>query len=74
MMLVVYMVIAGRDSGLPDGALQGFVTIGIVIMGIGTLLNGLTTRVSVGHLLVLIPSTMTMMVFISVATPLDWAR
>ncbi len=67
MMLVVYMVIAGRDIGLPDEALQGFVTMGIVIMGIGTLLNGLTTRVSAGHLLVLIPSTMTMLVFISVA-------
>ncbi len=67
MMLVVYMVIAGTDIGLSGGPLRGFVSLGVVIIGFGTLLNGLTTRVSAGHLLVFIPSTVTLMVFISVA-------
>ncbi len=70
MMLVVYLVIAGTDIGLTSGALRGFVTLGVLIMGLGTLLNGLTTRVSAGHLLVVIPGTMTMMVFIPVAKTL----
>ena len=67
MMLVVYMVIAGTDIGLVGGALRGFVSLGVVIMGFGTVLNGLATRVSAGHLLVLVPGTITLMVFISVA-------
>ena len=70
MMLVVYLVIAGTDIGLSAGALRGFVTLGVLIMGLSTLLNGLTTRVSAGHLLVIIPGTMTMMVFIPVAKTL----
>ncbi len=66
MMLVVYMVIAGTDVGLSGAPFRGFVTMGIVIMGIGTLLNGLATRISGGHLLVHIPSPITMIVFVAV--------
>jgi len=66
MMLVIYLVITGTDIGLSDGSLRGFICLGVMVMGIGTILNGLTTRVSAGHLLVFIPGTMTMMVFIPV--------
>jgi len=67
MMMVIYLVITGTDVGLAGGSLRGFICMGILVMGIGTILNGLTTRVSAGHLLVFIPGTMTMMVFIPVA-------
>ncbi|MBP7138464.1 MAG: hypothetical protein KBA37_05960, partial [Syntrophaceae bacterium] len=67
MMLVIYLVITGTDIGLAGESLRGFICMGILVMGIGTILNGLTTRVSAGHLIVFIPGTMTMMVFIPVA-------
>lgn len=67
MMLVVYMVITGTDIGLSQGPLRNFVALGVLVMGFGTILNGLTTRVSAGHLLVLMPGTINMMVFIPVA-------
>ncbi len=38
----------------------------ILVMGIGTLLNGLTTRCSAGHLLVVFPGPLIMAVFIAV--------
>ncbi|MCX5817076.1 MAG: purine/pyrimidine permease [Proteobacteria bacterium] len=66
LMLVVYLVIVGQDIGLAGGQLRGFISLGVVVMGIGTLLNSLTTRVSAGHLLVHIPSPITMTVFILV--------
>jgi len=66
LMLVVYLVIVSQDIGLEGVQRRGFVSMGIVVMGIGTLLNSLTTRISAGHLLVLIPSPVTMVVFIPV--------
>jgi hypothetical protein len=49
MMLVIYLVITGTDIGLSDGSLRGFICMGVVVMGFGTVLNGLNTRVSAGH-------------------------
>jgi xanthine/uracil permease len=66
--LVVYFVIVGTGIGLTESQLLNFVSIGIMIMGFGTLLNSLTTRVSAGHLIVQTPAPVIMMVFISVAS------
>lgn len=65
-LIAMMLVITGTDIGLSDGSLRGFIYMGVVVMGFGTVLNGLNTRVSAGHLLVFIPGTMTMMVFIPV--------
>jgi xanthine/uracil permease len=67
LMFVVYSVIAGEAIGLEASVLRDFVAIGILIMGIGTVLNGLTTRLSAGHLLVNIPDPLTIGLFIAIA-------
>ena len=67
MMLVIYMVITGIDIGLSQGALRNFVAWGVMILGIGTILNGLTTRFSAGHLIVLMPGTIVMLTYIHVS-------
>ena len=64
--LVIYLVISGKAMALPKEQLQNFVSLGIVVMALGTLLNSLTTRLSAGHLIVQVPAVMTMAVFISV--------
>jgi xanthine/uracil permease len=70
LMFVVYSIVAGQAIGLEGDALRDFVAIGILIMGLGTILNGLTTRVSAGHLLITVPDSVTWGVFIIVATQL----
>jgi xanthine/uracil permease len=66
LMLVVYLVIVGQEMGLANGQLRGLLSLGIVVMGIGTLLNSLTNRVGAGHVLVHIPSPIAMTVLIPV--------
>jgi len=68
LMLVIYTVIIGTEIGLSQGQLQGFVAIEIVVMGLVTLLQSLTTPISSGHLIVHIPSIVSMGAFISAAT------
>ena len=68
LMFVVYSVIAGEAIGLEAATLRDFVAIGILIMGLGTMLNGLTTRFSAGHLLVNIPDPLTVGLFIAIAS------
>jgi len=68
LMLVIYTVIIGTEIGLSQGQLQGFVAVEIVVMGLVTLLQSLTTRISSGHLIVHIPSIVSMGAFISAAT------
>lgn len=68
LMFVIYSVITAEAIGLEAAALRDFVAIGILIMGLGTLLNGLTTRMSAGHLLVYIPTPLTMGAFIATTT------
>ena len=68
LMLVVYMVIAGRAIGLDDASLHGFVALEIVVMGAATVLQSLKTRFSSGHLIVHIPSTIGMASFVVAAT------
>ena len=66
--LVIYLVIAGKAMALSEEALQNFISLGIVVMALGTLLNCLTTRMSAGHLIVQVPAVLTMAVFIAVVT------
>ena len=66
LMLLVYDVIAGQEIGLEGDRLREF-AMGILVMGFGTLLNGLTSRFSAGHLLVVYPGPLIMAVFIGVA-------
>jgi xanthine/uracil permease len=54
--LVVFTVIVGKQVGLSDAELRGFVALEIVCMGLATLLQGLPTRFSSGHLIVHNPS------------------
>ncbi|MGB4336524.1 MAG: hypothetical protein WBJ41_16945 [Chromatiaceae bacterium] len=65
-MLLVYDVIAGQEIGLEGDRLREF-AMGILVMGFGTLLNGLASRFSAGHLLVIYPGPLIMAVFIGVA-------
>jgi xanthine/uracil permease len=65
---VVYVVIAGREVGLSDAELRGFVSLGIVVLGIATLIQSLPTRFGAGHLVVHSPNIIGMGVFIAVAT------
>lgn len=67
LMFVVYSLITAEAIGLEGAALRDFVAIGILVMGLGTALNGLTTRMSAGHLLVYVPDPLTMGVFIATA-------
>ena len=64
--LVIYLVIAGKAMALSEEALQNFISLDIVVMALGTLLNCLTTRMSAGHLIVQVPAVLTMAVFIAV--------
>jgi xanthine/uracil permease len=68
LMLVIYTVIVGQSLEIGEDRLRGFVSLEIVIMGLVTLLQSLTTRLSAGHLVVHIPSTLSMAGFIAVAS------
>ncbi len=65
--MVVYTVIIGKEIGLTDAALRGFVALEIVVMGLTTLLQSLPTRFGSGHLIVHTPSVISMAAFIAVA-------
>jgi xanthine/uracil permease len=68
LMLVIYTVIVGKALEIPEAQLRGFVSLEIVVMGLITLLQSMATRLSAGHLVVHIPSTMSMAGFITVAS------
>lgn len=65
---VVYTVLAGREIGLSDAELRGFVSLEIVVLGIATIIQSLPTRFGSGHLVVHTPNIISMGVFIAVAT------
>jgi len=65
---VVYTVIAGREVGLSDAELRGFISLEIVVLGIATVIQSLPTRFGSGHLVVHTPNIIGMGVFIAVAT------
>jgi xanthine/uracil permease len=65
-MLTIYTVVAGQGIGLEGAILADFVALSILVMGAGTLLHALTTRVSAGHLLVVLPGPLIMAIFIAV--------
>jgi xanthine permease XanP len=66
--VVVYSVIAGREVGLSDAELRGFVSLEIVVLGVATFIQSLPTRFGSGHLVVHSPNIIGMGVFIAVAT------
>ena len=66
LMLVIYTVIVGREVGLSEGQLRGFVSVEIIAAGIATLLQGTKTRFGSGHLIVHNPSPIGMAGFIAV--------
>jgi xanthine/uracil permease len=66
LMFMIYAVIGGQALGLEPAPLCDFMALGILVMGIGTVLNGLTTRLSPGQLLVKIPDPIPLTVFIVV--------
>lgn len=66
MMFSVYTVIAGKAVGLSAEELSGFVALSIVVAGAVTLIQGLTTRFSSGHLVVHIPSPLSIAAFVAV--------
>jgi len=63
---LVYSLLAGQALGLEGRELRDFLALGILVMGFGTLINGLTTPLSAGHLLVRIPAPTILAVFIVV--------
>ena len=68
LMLVIYTVIIGQALEIDGEQLRGFVSLEIIVMGLVTLVQSLTTRLSAGHLVVHIPSTLSMAGFIAVAS------
>lgn len=65
--MLVYTVVIGKQIGLTDASLRGFVALEIVVMGLVTLLQSLPTRFGSGHLIVHTPSVISMAAFIAVA-------
>jgi xanthine/uracil permease len=65
--MLVYTVVIGKQIGLTDTELRGFVALEIVVMGLVTLLQSLPTRFGSGHLIVHTPSVISMAAFIAVA-------
>lgn len=68
LMAVVYAVLVGEALNLKEAELTGFLSLEIAVMGIATLMQSLTTRFSSGHLIAHVPSTVSFVVFITVAT------
>lgn len=67
LMGMVIVVITGREIGLNEAELRGFVSMTIVVLGIGTLLQGLKTRFSSGHLVTHTPSLVSAGTFAAVS-------
>jgi len=66
LMLLIYSVIAGQTMGLAGAQLRDFLALGMLVIGFGTVLNGLTTRFSAGHLLVNLQGPLSITIFITV--------
>jgi anti-anti-sigma factor len=58
LMMTVPLVIVGREIGFTGNQLRSFVSLAIVVIGIGTLLQSLKTRFSSGHLMIHAPNLM----------------
>jgi xanthine/uracil permease len=66
LMVIIYVVITGKAIGLSNTELQGFVSLEIIVLGIATLIQGLTTPISSGHLIVHTPSIVSIGTFVAV--------
>lgn len=65
--LVVFTVILGKEVGLSEQELMGFVALEIVCMGLATFLQSIPTRFSSGHLIVHNPSVISIGAMAAVA-------
>lgn len=68
LMMVVFTVICGQESGLSDNEIRGFVTLEIVLISLLTFLQSAPTRFSSGHLIVHTPNVVTIASFAAAAT------
>ena len=66
LMVCIYVVIVGEKLGLSDAQIRGLLSLQIVVLGVTTLIQGLHTRISSGHLLVHTPSIISSSVFVAV--------
>ena len=67
LMVIVYVVIAGRELALSDAELRSFVSLEIIVLGAVTMLQGFQTRFSSGHLVIHTPSIVSAGTFVAVA-------
>ncbi|MGB0846124.1 MAG: uracil-xanthine permease family protein [Thiolinea sp.] len=68
LMMVVFTVICGQESGLSDNEIRGFVALEIVLIGLLTFFQAAPTRFSSGHLIVHTPNVVTIASFAAAAT------
>lgn len=68
LMGTIVVAMTGKAIGMEGSELRGFVTMTIVVLGVVTLLQGLRTRFSSGHLVTHTPSYVSASIFAIVAT------
>jgi xanthine permease XanP len=68
LMGTIVVVMTGRAIGMEESEIRGFLSISIVVLGVATLLQGLKTRFSSGHLVTHTPSYVSASIFAIVAT------
>ena len=65
--LMVYPVIVGKEIGLSDIEMRGFISLQIMLLGIITIIQNFPSRFGSGHLIVHNPSVINMAAFIAIA-------
>ena len=68
LMGTIVVVMTGRTIGMEESEVRGFLSTSIVVLGVATLLQGLRTRFSSGHLVTHTPSYVSASIFAIVAT------
>jgi xanthine permease XanP len=68
LMGTIIVVMTGRAIGMEESEVRGFLSTSIVVLGVATLLQGLRTRFSSGHLVTHTPSYVSASIFAIVAT------
>jgi xanthine/uracil permease len=67
LMGTIVVVMTGRAIGMEESEVRGFLSTSIIILGVATLLQGLRTRFSSGHLVTHTPSYVSASIFAIVA-------
>ncbi|MCK5071677.1 MAG: purine/pyrimidine permease [Desulfocapsa sp.] len=65
--LIVYPVIVGKEIGLSDAEMRGFISLQILVLGIVTIIQNYPSRFGSGQLIIHNPSIISMASFIAVA-------